>query len=118
MHRPPGPAPMMTTRRVRGVLPFRPFIIPGTVPSRRCERPYERAKRARRHGALFAAKRRTAHWCPLAGADTSPCACMEGAPVSERSETAAFPELDDDQLSVIAAYGQRRTVQPGDILFS
>jgi len=38
--------------------------------------------------------------------------------VSERSETAAFPELDDDQLSVIAAYGQRRTVQPGDILFS
>ena len=34
------------------------------------------------------------------------------------SETAAFPELDDDQLAVIAAYGQRRTVQPGDILFS
>ena len=24
----------------------------------------------------------------------------------------AFPELDDDQLAVIAAYGQRRTVQP------
>ena len=34
------------------------------------------------------------------------------------NETAAFPEFDDDQLAVIAAYGQRRTVQPGEILFS
>jgi thioredoxin reductase (NADPH) len=34
------------------------------------------------------------------------------------NEAAAFPELDDSQLAVISAYGERRRVQSGDVLFS
>ena len=35
-----------------------------------------------------------------------------------RSENAAFPDLDDGQLAVLAGYGERRRIAPGEVLFS
>ena len=34
------------------------------------------------------------------------------------SENAAFPDLDDAQLAVLAGYGTRRRIVPGEVLFS
>ena len=43
---------------------------------------YERAERARRDGAFFAAKRRSAHWCSRFGGLSVASRSCDGAPVS------------------------------------
>jgi thioredoxin reductase (NADPH) len=36
----------------------------------------------------------------------------------QRSDAAAFPDLDDSQLAAVAEYGQRRPIAVGDVLYS
>jgi thioredoxin reductase (NADPH) len=37
--------------------------------------------------------------------------------MTDGADAAAFPDLDDGQLAVISAYGDRRSVVPGEVLF-